>query len=192
MLEDLEVYAKENNIPIMQKDGIEYLCDFISKNKIRNILEIGSAIGYSAIKMALVDSNIKITTIEKDEQRAKLALENIEKFKLNKQIELKIEDAKDSIINDTFDLIFIDASKGNNITFFEKYQVNLKENGVIITDNLSFHGLVEDESLIKTKNQRGLVNKIKEYITFLDNNLEFDTIYVKVGDKIAISRRKGM
>lgn len=192
MLEDLEVYAKENNIPIMQKDGIEYLCDFISKNKIRNILEIGSAIGYSAIKMALVDSNIKITTIEKDEQRAKLALENIEKFKLNKQIELKIEDAKDSIINDTFDLIFIDASKGNNITFFEKYKVNLKENGVIITDNLSFHGLVEDESLIKTKNQRGLVNKIKEYITFLDNNLEFDTIYVKVGDKIAISRRKGM
>ena len=70
-----------------------------------------------------------------------------------------------------------------------KNLVNLNIDGTIITDNLSFHGLVEDERLVKTKNQRGIVNKIKSYIEFLDNNAEFNTKYVEVGDKIAISRR---
>ena len=73
--------------------------------------------------------------------------------------------------------------------FFNKFKHNLNDNGTIITDNLSFHGLVEDPSLIKTKNQRGIVNKIKSYIEFLDNNDEFITTYVNVGDKIAISKR---
>ena len=68
-------------------------------------------------------------------------------------------------------MIFIDASKGNNINFFEKYKKNLSNNGVIITDNLLFHGLVDDESLIKTKNQRGIVKKIRAFRDFLDNNL---------------------
>ena len=67
---------------------------------------------------------------------------------------------------------------------------NLNKNGTIITDNLSFHGLVEDESLIKTKNQRGIVNKIKDFISFLDNNEEFKTIYIPVGDTLAISKRR--
>ena len=89
-----------------------------------------------------------------------------------------------------YDLIFIDAAKGKNTFFFNKFKDNLNDNGTIITDNLSFHGLVEDESLVKTKNQRGIVNKIKDYINFLDNNTEFTTTYVPVGDKIAISKRK--
>ena len=87
-------------------------------------------------------------------------------------------------------MIFIDASKGNNINFFEKYKKNLSNNGVIITDNLLFHGLVDDESLIKTKNQRGIVKKIRAFRDFLDNNLEFDTEYVLVGDGISISKRR--
>ena len=87
-------------------------------------------------------------------------------------------------------MIFIDASKGNNINFFEKYKKNLSNDGVIITDNLLFHGLVDDESLIKTKNQRGIVKKIRAFRDFLDNNLEFDTEYVLVGDGISISKRR--
>ncbi len=191
ILEQIENYAKEKHIPIMMKDGIEYLCNYIKENKIKKILEIGSAIGYSAIKMALVDENIKITTIEKDNERYNIAIENIKKFSLEKRINILNEDALESNIKGTYDLIFIDASKGNNINFFNKYKYNLDKNGVIITDNLSFHKLVEDESLIKTKNQRGIVNKIKNYINFLDTNLEFVTTYVEVGDKIAISKKKG-
>ena len=77
-----------------------------------------------------------------------------------------------------------------NTFFFEKFKDNLNIDGTIITDNLSFHGLVEDESLVKTKNQKGIVNKIKSYIEFLDNNKEFTTTYIEVGDKIAISKKR--
>ena len=79
--------------------------------------------------------------------------------------------------------------KDITLIFFNKYSNNLKENGTIITDNLSFHGLVEDESLAVTRNQRGLVKKIKLFISFLDNNKEFTTTYIPVGDKISISKR---
>ena len=190
MLEKIEIYAKENNVPIMLKDGIEYLCDYIRENNIKSILEIGSAIGYSSIKMALVDSDIKVTTIEKDKHRYDIAVENINNFNLNDRITILNEDALDSNINGLYDLIFIDASKGNNINFFNKYKHNLKENGVIVTDNLSFHGLVENPDLIKSKNQKGIVNKINLYLDFLEENTEFDTIYVPVGDKISISKKK--
>ena len=187
---EVENYAKENNVPIMQKDGIEYLCKFIKKNNIKNILEIGSAIWYSSKMMAMVDSNIKVTTIERDEGRYDLAVSNISKYHLDEQINIIYGDACDIDIKDKFDLIFIDAAKGKNTFFFEKFKNNLNNKGVIITDNLSFHGLVEDSSLIKTKNQRGIVSKIKSYIDFLDNNKEFTTEYVSIGDKISISKRK--
>lgn len=189
MIEQIEKYAKDNRVPIMLPDGIDYLCNYIKDNNIKSILEIGSAIGYSAIRMALVDKEIQITTIEKDEERYKEALKNISDFNLNSRIDIRLEDAMDCNVEGNFDLIFIDASKGHNIDFFNKYKKNLKENGVIITDNLSFHGLVEDESKIKTKNQRSLVKKIKLFIDFLDNNPEFSTEYINVGDKISISKK---
>lgn len=188
-LSEIEEYAKEKRIPIMMKDGIEFLCNYIKEHKIKRILEIGSAIGYSAIKMALVDKDIKIVTIERDKERYDEAIKNIDYFNLNEQIEIINGDAMDVSVDGMYDLIFIDASKGHNIDFFEKYQNNLNKNGVIITDNLSFHGLVEDECLIETKNQRGIVRKIKMFIDYLDNNKEFVTEYVAVGDRISISRR---
>ena len=190
MIEEIERYAKENRVPIMLPDGIEFLCNYIKDNNIKNILEIGSAIGYSAIKMALVSSDIKVTTIEKDEDRYNFAVDNIKKFNLDKQISIILDDALNTKIEGKFDLIFIDASKGNNINFFKKYSANLDKYGIIITDNLSFHGLVEDPSLAVTRNQKGIVRKINEFIKFLDTNEEFITEYIPVGDKIAISRWK--
>ena len=189
-MKELEEYAMINKIPIMQKDGILYLINYIKENNIKNILEIGSAIGYSSIMMASINSDIRITTIERDKDRYDLAVFNIKKYNLDKQINIIYGDAVDTDITGMYDLIFIDAAKGKNVFFFEKYKNNLVKRGTIITDNLSFHGLVEDESLVKTKNQRGIVNKIKDYINFLDNNTEFTTTYVPVGDKIAISKRK--
>ena len=189
-MKDLEIYAKEYNIPIMQKDGILYLINYIKDNNIKTILEIGSAIGYSAIMMASIDKNIHVTTIEKDEKRYNLAKNNIKKYKKENQINLIYGDATTEEIEGLYDLIFIDAAKSKNIFFFEKYKNNLKEDGTIITDNLSFHGLVEDNTKVITKNQKGIVTKIKHFIEFLDNNKEFTTIYIKVGDKIAISKRR--
>ena len=189
-MKELEEYAKINNIPIMQKDGILYLINYIKENNIKNILEIGSAIGYSSIMMASINSDIRITTIERDKDRYDLAVSNIKKYNLDKQINIIYGDAVDTDITGMYDLIFIDAAKGKNIFFFEKYKNNLVKGGTIITDNLSFHGLVEHSDLVKTKNQRGIVNKIKDFISFLDNNEEFATEYIPVGDKIAISKRR--
>ena len=190
MIEKIYDYAHHNRIPIMMSDGIDYLCQYIKEHHIKNILEIGTAIGYSAIRMCLVCDDVNVTTIERDKDRYDMALSNIKEFHLENRINAIYGDALDVSVDGMYDLIFIDASKGHSIDFFLKYKEFLKDNGVIITDNLSFHGLVEDESLAITKNQRGIVKKIKNFIEFLDNNEEFDTVYIPVGDKISISCRK--
>ena len=189
MIEEMEKYAKEYNIPIMLPDGIDYLCDYIKDNNIKTILEIGSAIGYSSIRMCMVNDDIKVTTIERDKERYDVAVSNISKCNLSNRINIIYGDAMNVEVDGVYDLIFIDASKGHNIDFFNKYKDNLSNNGVIITDNLSFHGLVENPELVLTKNQRGLVRKIKSFIEFLDNNKEFKTTYIEVGDRISISER---
>ncbi len=190
MLKEIEEYARDNKVPIMLPDGIDYLCNYIKEHNIKRILEIGSAIGYSAIRMALVSDDIMITTIEKDVDRYNIAVNNINNFNLSNRINIILGDAIDTTIDGEYDMLFIDASKGHNIDFFKKYSANLNKYGIIITDNLFFHGLVQNEELIKTKNQRGLVKKIKDFISFLDNNSEFDTEYISVGDGISISKRK--
>lgn len=188
MIEEIEKYAKKNNIPIMLSDGILFLTDFIKKNKIKKILEIGSAIGYSAIKMALVDEHIIVTTIERDEIRYKEALKNIKSFKLDNRIKVIFDDAFNVDLNEKFDLIFIDAAKSQSIKFFEKFRINLNDCGYIITDNINFHGLTKEKN-IKNRNTRQLVRKINEYVEFLKNNQEFTTYFVSDGDGISISRK---
>lgn len=189
MVHILEQYAKKHNVPIMMKDGIEFLCSYIKDNNIKNILEIGSAIGYSAINMALIDKKIKVTTIEKNIEMYNIAKENIHKFNLDNQITIINDDALNTKLNEKYDLIFIDAAKSQYIKFFEKYQEYLKYNGVIVTDNLSFHGIVEDESKTKNRNTKQLVRKIKKYIDFLKTNKNFKTEFYKLGDGISISKK---
>lgn len=191
ILEEIEKYAKDNNIPIMLKDGINFLTHYIKKNNIKNILEIGTAIGYSAIKMALVDKDIHITTIERDKKRYEDAINNINKFKLNNQITVIYNDAFNVELNEQYDLIFIDAAKSQYIKFFNKFKLNLKETGTIISDNLNFHGYTKQKERIQSKNLRQLVNHIRQYIEFLEENKEFKTTFYDIGDGIGISKRNG-
>jgi len=190
LIKEMELYAEEKNIPIMQKKGIDFLCKIISKSDVKNILEIGTAIGYSAIKMALVNEDINVTSIERDQDRYIEALKNIKKAKLDKRINVIYKDALDVKIKGKYDLIFIDAAKGQYIKFFEKFKENLNPGGIIISDNLSFHGLVEQKERIESRNLRQLVGKIKKYIEFLENNKEFKTKFYKVGDGIAVSLKE--
>lgn len=184
-------YAKEENIPIMQDEGIEFLTSFIEKKQIKEILEIGTAIAYSAIMMANVSKDIHITTIERDEARYMEALKNIKKCHLEDRITLIFNEALNVEINDKFDLIFIDAAKGKNIDFFNKFEKNLKDFGYIITDNMGFHGYVDmNEEEITSKNILGIVRKIKEYIYFLENNMTYKTVIYKIGDGIAVTERR--
>ena len=186
----MEKYAEEKNIPIMQKSGINFLTKYIEENNIKNILEIGTAIGYSAIKMASVNDKIKVTTIEKDNERYLTALKNIKEFDLDKRITLISGDALDIELEGKFDLIFIDAAKGQYIKFFEKFEHYLNPGGVIITDNLKFHGLVNNKEKIESRNVRGLVNKIEKYIEFLKGNDEYVTRFYDIGDGLSVSFKK--
>lgn len=188
-LEEIENYAKENNIPIIQKQGIEFIENYIKENNVKAILEIGSAIGYSAIKMALIDNKIKITTIERDVERYNMAVNNIKNFNLTNQIDIILNDALDIEVNSKYDLIFIDAAKAQYIKFFEKFKSNLNDDGTIITDNLDFHGLCENIEMVKSRNLKALVKKINKYREFLVENKEFNTKFYKTGDGIAISKK---
>ena len=192
-IKEIRKKALDKNVPIMQDEGIEFLLNFIKNNNLENILEVGTAVGYSAIRMASISPLIKVTSIERDSTRYMEAVKNIAKEHLEDRITLIFKDAIEVEFdkNTKFDLIFIDAAKGKNTDFFQKFQKYLNPNGYIITDNLKFHGCV-DKPLeeIESRNVRGLVRKIRSYIEFLKSNEEFKTEFYDVGDGISVSRRK--
>ena len=190
LIAEMEKYAIDYDIPIMQKDGLEFFQDLIIKNNVTRILEIGSAIGYSAIQMARLNPNIKIVTIERDDSRYNQAVLNIERSGLKNQIIIHHADALEIEIEGEFDCIFIDAAKAQYTKFFEKYEKNLSEDGIIVSDNLSFHGFVENPELKMSRNLRQLVGKIKRYISWLENNDKYDTLFISEGDGLAISRKR--
>lgn len=187
---EMEQYAKEHNVPIIEKESITFIMKYIKLNNIKRILEIGTAIGYSGILMASVDDDIELTTIERDEKRYMEAIKNVKRCGLEKRIEVVFQDALEvNLIGREYDLIFIDAAKGQNIKFFEKFSHYLSPNGVIITDNIKFHGLVGNRSDDITKNQRSIASKIEEYIEFLKSNKEYTTKFYDKGDGLSISCR---
>lgn len=190
-IREIKKYALDNNVPIILDDSLDFLISYIEKKKVKNILEVGTAIGYSAIMMALSDKNIKVTTIEKDKERYLEAVKNVKKMELEEQITLIYNDALDTKLKDKYDLIFIDAAKSKNEEIFSHFENNLNSRGIIITDNLSFHGYVEKEiHEISNRNIRGLVKKIKKYISFLENNVKYKTVFYEIGDGISISEKR--
>ena len=126
-IKEIREYAIDNKIPIMQVEGIDFLTTFIIKHQIKNVLEVGTAIGYSAIMMSLCSPNLKVTTIERDEERYLEAIKNIKKLKLEDRITLIFNDALKTKIDGKYDLIFIDAAKAQNIKFFELFERNLTD-----------------------------------------------------------------
>ena len=190
-IESLKEYAKERSVPIMLDQGISFLVSVIKDKNVLSILEIGSAIGYSAIVMALSKEDTVITTIEKDTDRYNEAVKNIKGFNLDKRINIINADALDVDLNAKFDLIFIDAAKSKNKDIFLHFKDNLNKDGVIVTDNLKFHGFVDMEPKdVKNRNTRQLVSKIRKYITFLKENTEFKTEFYDVGDGVSLTFRK--
>lgn len=189
-LKDIEGYAQLNNIPIMQKEGMDFLCEFIKQHQCSRILEIGSAIGYSAICMAQLSQNIHVTTIERDVERYHMAKENIQDFDLTQRIDIHLGDALEFETNEMYDFIFIDAAKAQYIKFFERYEKNLIEEGYMLSDNLDFHGFVDHPEQATSRNLRQLVRKIKSYIDYLEDHPRFETTFLKLGDGIAISHKK--
>lgn len=184
-------YAQENNVPIIEKQGLDCLLNIIRCEKPNYILEIGSAIGYSAINMAL-NCDAEIYTIERDDLMYEQCIKNIERFKLNSRITAYHYDAlefdESTLMN--FDIIYIDAAKAQYKKFFEKYVKLLNKDGIVIFDNLNFHGYVElEQSEIKNRNLRQLVRKIKEFNKYVKDIEGFNFEQIDEGDGLGILRR---
>lgn len=186
LISDMERFAKKENVPIMQKESLDYLISFIKQHDIKSVLEIGTAIGYSTILIKEVVNNI--TSIERDEERYNIAVKNVELSNLN-NITLIKADALDITITDKFDLIFIDAAKGKNKDFLDKFKSNLNENGYIIIDNMDFHGLVGKSMTIEKRRLRSLVKKIENFIKYMEEQTEFKVTKIDKGDGLYLLER---
>ena len=193
-LNELREYGINNDVPIIKNDGLSLLLSVIRLKKAKRVLEIGTAIGYSSIAMALDNEDIYIDTIERNEKMYHKAIENIKNFNLENRINVIYSDALE--VDETrlayYDLIFIDAAKAQYIKFFEKFTPYLLPGGVVFTDNLIFHGLEEvPREEIESKNVRALVRKIDRYNNYLKDNDTYKTTFIDVGDGVAISSKVG-
>ena len=186
LISDMERFAKKENVPIMQKESLDYLISFIKQHDIKSVLEVGTAIGYSTILIKGVVNNI--TSIERDEERYNIAVKNVELSNLY-NITLIKADALDITITDKFDLIFIDAAKGKNKEFLDKFKSNLNENGYIIIDNMDFHGLVGKSKTIEKRRLRSLVKKIENFIKYMEEQTEFKVTKIDKGDGLYLLER---
>lgn len=183
-LESIEIYAKNNYIPIARKQTIQYMVDLFKANNYKSFLEIGTAIGYTSTIIALIDPSINVSTIEHDEKRAELAKENFIDFKVEKQIEMIIGDATTYNFESLYDVIFIDASKKRNKFFLEKYSKNLSENGTIIIDNMNLDDFWVNANVKKKQKFDQIMLDFKEYLMSLT---DFKVnIYNDIGDGIAV------
>lgn len=185
--DEIEEFAHNNHVPIMMKEGIDLLCQLIRENQIKDILELGTAIGYSAIKMAEVGQEIYVTTLEIDEDRYQQALINIKEAKLENQIQVILQDAMLYETEKKFDLIFIDAAKSQTQRYLDHFAANLKKEGIVVVDNLNFHGMVDDPSLTENRNTRQMIRKIKKFRDEIQVNEKYHVTFLKnVGDGIMI------
>lgn len=193
LLAEMEEYADANGVPIMEPAGIETMLQLLRIQTPETILEVGTAIGYSALRMAFALPNTKIITLERDEERYSLAVEYIRRSGRQDQIvQLKgdaLELGDEAGKYAPFDTIFIDAAKGQYRRFFEMYSKNLKPGGMIITDNVLFKGHVYEQD-VESRRIRGLVKKIDEFNRWLAVHPEYDTIILPVGDGVAVSKKR--
>ena len=201
LLKGMYQYAKANDVPIISDEGLIYLLQLIRLTNAKKILEVGTAIGYSAIQMASISKDIHIDTIERDIDSYNIAISNINKAKLNDNIHVVLKDGLDvtkmdlmGIASYEYDLIFIDAAKAQYKNFFNLFTPYLKKGGIVVCDNLLFHGLVglsaeDKEKNITTKNLKGLVRKIEEFNDWLSKQKGYKTDFLKIGDGMSVSTK---
>lgn len=189
-LVQLEEFAQENNIPIIHPEVAEFMRVILKIKDSKNILEIGTAIGYSSIVMSNSIKEGNIITIERQENMVKLANENIEKSGI-KNIEVKHGEAKDILpkLNKKFDFIFIDAAKGKYMEFLP-YCINmLEDKGIILSDNVLFKGMVANDDLV-VRRKKTIVRRMREYLDHISNHSELTTSIIPIGDGVALSYKE--
>lgn len=191
-LEEIEKYAYENNVPIIHPEIAQLIKVIIKIIKPRNILEIGTAIGYSALVFASnIENDGKVITIERNERMIELAKKNIIKNGYENKIEIINGDANDILpsINGKFDIIFIDAAKSKYFEFLSYCLDNLNPNGIIISDNVLYNGMIANEEIVPRR-QKTIFRNMRKYLEYISNHPDLDTTIIPMGDGIALSYKR--
>jgi predicted O-methyltransferase YrrM len=192
ILGELENFALEYRIPIVQKETAKFLELMITMNRPKKILELGTAIGYSAILMNLAHGGLcEITTIERDEKMIEIAKSNINKYGLQNKITILQGDCLEILenLNDEYDMIFMDAGKGHYNHFLPHCLRLLKKQGVLIADNVLFRGMVASKELA-TRRKVTIIKRMQSYLELVSNNDDLITSVIPMGDGISVTVRK--
>lgn len=182
---ELRAYAEKHNVPIMNIETKEFIKTILEINKPRNILEIGSAIGYSSLVFYKY-TKANITTIEIDEKTSDIAKNNFKKY--NAPINLINDDAIKALsnINQGFDFVFIDANKAHYIDYFKISAKLLNKNGIIIADNVLFRGMVLNDDLVD-KRMITIVKRLRNYLAYVVDRDDFKSTIIPIGDGLTLS-----
>ncbi|MBQ8522722.1 MAG: class I SAM-dependent methyltransferase [Clostridia bacterium] len=187
----LKLYAKQNNVPITKDDTMEFIVDYINQNNVKTILEIGTAIAFGSISMAMCESVTHITTLEIDTTNYREALNNIAKHNMLDKIDARLIDAKWYLqeCDQKFDLIYLDGPKGQYINYLPRLLELLNPNGTIIADNIFFHGMATGE-IVTPSSCRSMVNGLRQYVDEVTHNPKLETHIYQLGDGVCVTRLK--
>lgn len=189
-LQKIKKKALEEHIPIIMDETLEVIEKNLKDMKPKRFLEIGTAVGYSAICFTeFLDENGRIDTIERDEDRIKEAKENFVKAEVENQVKLYEGDAVEILptINEKYDVVFIDAAKGKYPFFLKEALRMLSPKGIIFADNILYKGYVMSD--YNKHKQRTAVRNLREYIKEVTENPNLETQILEVGDGLAITKR---
>ncbi len=190
-LDEIKKFGKENNVPISLDDTLSFLLSTIMQNNCKQILEIGTAIGYSAIAMATNTDCQHIDTVEIDKSRYDIAVENINTANLQDKITPYLIDAMEFLksCDKKYDLIYLDGAKNQYINYLPYLKQILNTNGIIFADNLYFHGMVLGQAKVTT-GCRAMIKSLHKYIAEITTNPIFDTLIYPIGDGVGITKLK--
>jgi predicted O-methyltransferase YrrM len=192
ILKELEDYAHSNHVPIIHKEVAKFLELMITIKEPVKILELGTAIGYSAILMSLSSKERSlITTIERDKKMIEIAQGNIEKYGFKDKINIIEGDCLEVLekLDDKYDMIFMDAGKGHYNHFLDHCVRLLNKDGTIIADNVLFRGMVATDELVERR-KITIVKRMREYLELVSDNEKFITSIIPMGDGIAVTTRR--
>lgn len=182
-------YAVKHQTPIISEEGRQFLLQMLHISNAKRVLEIGTAIAYNALSITL-NTTCEVVTIERDPKMIEQAKKNIDSFNMTERITLVEGDALEVDLDTLgqFDVIFIDAAKAQYVNFFERYESLLNSKGLIIADNLLFHGLIVED--VDSRNLRQLLRKINNFNQYVVKNPNYQTSFYQLGDGMSVSIKK--
>lgn len=184
-------FAKTNYIPIILDDSKEFMINLCKENSFKNILEIGTAIGYSGSILLENCKDAHLTTIELNKNSFNIAKQTFEKENLKERVTQIFGDAKEvikTLENESYDFIFLDGPKGQYFRYLPTLIKLLKKDGILFSDNIYFKGMVKKEGFIEKKH-RTIVNNLRKYISLLKESNELITTFYDIGDGISVSKK---